>query len=131
VADSESGYKVGPGRPPPHTRFQKGQSGNPGGRPPEVITKDATVIAVGADGKRRTLRQGIGQWMCIPGYPDPARPAPMRGEDKMKMDKAAVLMGRLASHPNFEFSFRTLPKLDGADIPPFSTVYRKAVQPHV
>jgi hypothetical protein len=32
MADSESGYKVGPGRPPLNTRFQKGQSGNPGGR---------------------------------------------------------------------------------------------------
>ncbi|HEX4079762.1 MAG TPA: DUF5681 domain-containing protein [Rhizomicrobium sp.] len=28
-----SGYTVGPGRPPLHSRFQKGQSGNPGGRP--------------------------------------------------------------------------------------------------
>jgi hypothetical protein len=26
-ADSASGYKVGPGRPPLHTRFKKGQSG--------------------------------------------------------------------------------------------------------
>src|SRR5712671_2211361 len=32
MADSESGYKVGPCRPPLHTRFKKGQSGNPGGR---------------------------------------------------------------------------------------------------
>ncbi|HEX4079048.1 MAG TPA: DUF5681 domain-containing protein [Rhizomicrobium sp.] len=28
-----SDYTVGPGRPPLHSRFQKGQSGNPGGRP--------------------------------------------------------------------------------------------------
>ncbi len=28
-----SGEKVGPGNPPRSTRFQKGQSGNPGGRP--------------------------------------------------------------------------------------------------
>ena len=27
MADSESGYKVGPGRPPLHTRFKKGQFG--------------------------------------------------------------------------------------------------------
>jgi hypothetical protein len=30
---SESSYPVGYGRPPQHTRFRKGQSGNPGGRP--------------------------------------------------------------------------------------------------
>ena len=27
MADTESDYKVGPGRPPLHTRFKKGQSG--------------------------------------------------------------------------------------------------------
>jgi hypothetical protein len=32
MADDQHEYKVGPGRPPLHTRFQKGQSGNPGGR---------------------------------------------------------------------------------------------------
>jgi hypothetical protein len=32
MADSESGYKVGPGRPPLYTRFKKGRSGNPIGR---------------------------------------------------------------------------------------------------
>ena len=32
MADSGSGYQVGPGRPPLDTRFKKGQSGNPGGR---------------------------------------------------------------------------------------------------
>ena len=30
--DDEHGYKVGPDRPPLHTRFQKSKSGNPGGR---------------------------------------------------------------------------------------------------
>ena len=32
MPDDEHDYKVGPGRPPLHTRFRKGQSGNPGGR---------------------------------------------------------------------------------------------------
>jgi uncharacterized protein DUF5681 len=32
MVDSESDYTVGPGRPPLHTRFKKGRSGNPGGR---------------------------------------------------------------------------------------------------
>lgn len=34
----EDGYKVGKGRPPLHTRFKPGQSGNPGGRPRKPIT---------------------------------------------------------------------------------------------
>jgi hypothetical protein len=32
MADSENGYKVSPDRPPLHTRFKKGQSGNPDAR---------------------------------------------------------------------------------------------------
>ena len=32
--EGEGGYEVGYGKPPRHTRFQKGQSGNPAGRPP-------------------------------------------------------------------------------------------------
>lgn len=31
--DQASSYTVGRGRPPEHTRFKKGESGNPGGRP--------------------------------------------------------------------------------------------------
>lgn len=31
--DAAPGTQVGYGNPPVHTRFQKGQSGNPGGRP--------------------------------------------------------------------------------------------------
>jgi hypothetical protein len=31
--DDEHDYEVGYGKPPPHTRFAKGQSGNPRGRP--------------------------------------------------------------------------------------------------
>ena len=33
MADDQDDYKVGPGRPPLHTHFQKGQSGQPR-RPP-------------------------------------------------------------------------------------------------
>ncbi len=32
MPDDDHDYKVGPGKPPLHTRFRKGQSGNPGGR---------------------------------------------------------------------------------------------------
>jgi hypothetical protein len=32
--DNERDYEVGYGKPPRHTRFKSGQSGNPRGRPP-------------------------------------------------------------------------------------------------
>jgi len=33
TVDEEGGYEVGKGKPPKHTQWQKGQSGNPNGRP--------------------------------------------------------------------------------------------------
>ncbi|WP_170369249.1 DUF5681 domain-containing protein [Ruegeria arenilitoris] len=33
MSDDEKDYEVGYGKPPKHTRFKKGQSGNPKGRP--------------------------------------------------------------------------------------------------
>ena len=66
MADSDSGYKVGPGRPPLYTRFKKGQSGNPGGRRAKslpALLADALneTIVVTIDGRRRriTKREAI------------------------------------------------------------------------
>ena len=60
MADSESGYKVGPGRPPLDTRFEKGQSGNPDGRSTKslpALLADALneTVVVTIDGQRRTI----------------------------------------------------------------------------
>jgi hypothetical protein len=41
-------YDVGYGRPPTHTRFQKGQSGNPGGRPKGSLTMKEALMREGA-----------------------------------------------------------------------------------
>jgi hypothetical protein len=34
---------------------------------PDVITRDATVTEMGADGKMTVLRSGTNQWVCVPG----------------------------------------------------------------
>ena len=47
---------------------------------PEAVAKEATVVAMDHDGKMRTLRQGAGQWTCMPGHADPANPDPMCGD---------------------------------------------------
>ena len=39
-------YEVGYGKPPKHTRFQKGQSGNPGGRKRGMTTERAKALAL-------------------------------------------------------------------------------------
>src|SRR6266478_7239525 len=60
MADSASDYQVGPGRPPVHTRFRKGQSGNPGGRstkslPALLAAALNETVVVTIDGRRRKL----------------------------------------------------------------------------
>jgi len=58
---SQVDYKVGKGRPPQHTRFKKGQSGNPSGRKklPDVAQAVARVleqkISVTQDGVRKKM----------------------------------------------------------------------------
>jgi len=60
MVDDEHDYKVGPGRPPLHTRYRKGQSGNPGGRRKKnlpAILADALdePVFVTIDGERRQI----------------------------------------------------------------------------
>src|SRR5258708_34284104 len=62
----EHDYQVGPGRPPLHTRFKKGQSGNPGGRSRKTLPAllaDALdeTVSITLDGERRriTKRQAV------------------------------------------------------------------------
>ena len=58
----EGEYKVGRGRPPLHTRFKKGQSGNPRGPRPRVKNLPALLVAAlnepvvaSADGDSRQI----------------------------------------------------------------------------
>ena len=39
-------YTVGYGKPPLHTQFRKGQSGNPGGRPRRTVPESAKALAL-------------------------------------------------------------------------------------
>jgi hypothetical protein len=101
---------------------------------PEVVARSATVISMGANGEIRTLRQGTGPWTCTPGlrhsppYPasicfddeltwfrrfECAMGAGVCGQDKGRIEHMAALVDGFR-HPTF--SFRTLPKLEGADV---------------
>jgi hypothetical protein len=66
--DDERNYEIGYGKPPPHTRFKKGQCGNPRGRPPgaknlKTLLSEALneMVVVTENGGRRkvTKRQAI------------------------------------------------------------------------
>ena len=59
-SDKEPDYDVGYRKPPRHTRFTKGQSGNPRGRPPGAKNLNETVIVSENGGCRKvTKRQAI------------------------------------------------------------------------
>ena len=51
-------YQVGYGKPPRHTRFRKGQSGNPGGRPRRPATERAKALALREAYRRITVKEG-------------------------------------------------------------------------
>src|SRR5215469_1502966 len=63
--DPTSGYEVGYGKPPRHTQFKKGQSGNPRGRPPEAknlstLLNEALnerVVVTDSGGRRRVSKR--------------------------------------------------------------------------
>jgi hypothetical protein len=82
MADDEHDYKVGPGKPPLHTRFTKGQPGNPGGRGKKQLSALLTdplneLVFVTIDGERRkiTKREASSiSWSTNPHQPICGRP---------------------------------------------------------
>jgi Family of unknown function (DUF5681) len=68
LPDNEHGYEVGYGKPPRHTRFKKGQSGNPRGRPKgsknltTLLTEalnEPVLVAENGGRRKITMRQAI------------------------------------------------------------------------
>lgn len=62
AAPSERDYKVGYGKPPRHTQFQPGKSGNPSGRSPgskglksELRSELAQLVTIITDGRSRRV----------------------------------------------------------------------------
>jgi len=62
MAGKKKDYEVGYGKPPAHTRFRKGQSGNPSGKPKRVLSEDeillrelASKVPVTEGGKQRRM----------------------------------------------------------------------------
>jgi hypothetical protein len=56
--DKSAAYEVGYGKPPVHTRFRKGQSGNPGGRAASTATERAKALLVEEACRTVTVSEG-------------------------------------------------------------------------
>lgn len=54
----DAAYPVGYGKPPAHTRFQNGVSGNPGGRPRGMTTGRAAALMLKEAYRPVTVREG-------------------------------------------------------------------------
>ena len=68
LPDNEHGFEAGYGKPPRHTRFKKGQSGNPRGRPKgsknltTLLTEalnEPVIVAENGSRRKITMRQAI------------------------------------------------------------------------
>jgi hypothetical protein len=58
--DDQSGYTVGYGKPPLHTRFRKGQSGNPSGGSTKASLARAKTLALEEAYRTVTVKEGRG-----------------------------------------------------------------------
>jgi hypothetical protein len=92
------GYEVGYGRPPVHTRFKPGQSGNPKGRPKgskspkavleEVLARPITIIE---GGRRRTIKQVEAILMALAAKA--LRGGPSRDQPGIQVDEPVRPLG--------------------------------------
>ena len=111
-------YRVGYGRPPVHSRFRKGQSGNPKGRPrgsptiAKVLREALDAPAPGAAGgrRRRTKREAI-----IAGLVDKSVEVDLRAV------KLLIDVARATEPPEEEPSGRNRDD----DVPPGTPDYRQ------
>jgi hypothetical protein len=58
--NNPAAYAVGYGKPPVHTQFRKGQSGNPGGRPRRTTAERAKALALKEAYRTVTVKEGGG-----------------------------------------------------------------------
>jgi hypothetical protein len=91
---SEGGdYEVGYGRPPEHSRFKKGTSGNPQGRPRKTDNSLAAILAE-ALGEKVSVREGanIRRMSKLEMLVQAALSAAMKGDARARGDLLMLLI---------------------------------------
>ncbi len=130
---SQSGYAAA--AKPAKTKPDKELIANAMSAGPSVITRDASVVAMGADGKMRTLRKGKNDWTCMPD--NPGTP----GNDPMCMDPnawewAQAWMTHKDPPDKVGFMYMLQGGVDASNMDPYATTPAKGMHwiktgPHV
>jgi hypothetical protein len=88
---------------------------------PSAIAKGASVVAMGADGKMRVLREGNNGFTCMPDNPDTPGPDPMC-MDKNSMDWAMAWVGHKApAAGKVGFMYMLKGGVDASNTDPYAT----------
>lgn len=88
---------------------------------PKKVSANATIVAMGADGKMRTLREGTNGFTCMPDNPATPGPDPMCG-DKAAWEWAGAWMAhKTPASGKVGFMYMLAGGTDASNTDPFAT----------
>jgi len=87
---------------------------------PAAISKNATIVAMGADGKMRTLREGKNGFTCMPDNPETPGPDPMCA-DKNAMEWVGAWVAHKNPPDKVGFMYMLAGGTDASNTDPYAT----------
>jgi hypothetical protein len=92
---------------------------------PAAVAKNATIVAMEADGKMRTLRKGTNGFTCMPDNPETPGPDPMC-MDANGMEWAHAMMSHKTPPNKVGFMYMLAGGTDASNTDPYATTPSKA-----
>ncbi len=86
---------------------------------PPAVSKNAAVVAIGADGKMRTLREGTNGFTCMPDNPETPGPDPMCA-DKNAMEWVDAWVGHKTPSDKVGFIYMLAGGTDASNTDPYA-----------
>ena len=88
---------------------------------PKSVAANATVVAMDAKGKMRTLRQGTNGWTCMPDEPSTPGPDPMCGDKNSFAFIAAMMAHKPPPQGKAGFMYMLEGGTDASNTDPYAT----------
>lgn len=88
---------------------------------PAAIAKNATIIAMDADGKMRTLRKGTNGYTCMPDDPNTPGPDPMCGDQNAMEHLQALMEHKAPPTGKVGFIYMLAGGTDASNTDPYAT----------